>query len=43
MNKTLTSMLAIGAGVMAYNYAQKNNLISNRQMRKMKKGLKGIF
>ncbi|WP_428909220.1 YrzQ family protein [Niallia sp. Krafla_26] len=43
MNKVITSMLAVGAGVAAYNYAQKNNLVSNRNMRKLKKGIKGMF
>ncbi len=43
MNKTLTSMLAVGAGIVAYNYIQKNNVISNRNMRKMKKGIKSMF
>lgn len=43
MNKTLTSMLTIGAGIAAYNYLQKNNIISNRNMRKLKKGIKTIF
>lgn len=43
MNKTLTSMLTIGAGIAAYNYLQKNNVISNRNMRKLKKGMKAIF
>lgn len=43
MNKTLTSMLAVGAGIAAYNYIQKNNVISNRNMRKLKKGIKSMF
>ncbi|WP_084786854.1 YrzQ family protein [Bacillus tuaregi] len=43
MNKVITSMLAVSAGVAAYNYVQKNNLMSNRQMRKMKKNIKALF
>jgi len=43
MNKMVTSMLTVGAGIVAYNYAQKNNLISNRQMKKFKKSVRGIF
>ena len=43
MNKVITSMLAVGAGVAAYNYAQKTNLITNLNMRKLKKGFKGMF
>ena len=38
MNKIMSSVLAVGAGIVAYNYVQKNNLISNRQMKKIKKG-----
>lgn len=43
MNKVITSMIAVGAGVAAYNYAQKKNLITNQNMRKLKKGIKGMF
>ncbi|MCQ6273583.1 YrzQ family protein [Bacillus sp. V3B] len=43
MNKMMTSMLAIGAGVAAYNYVQKNNLISGRQKRRLRRGMKSIF
>ena len=43
MNKIMSSVLSVGAGIVAYNYVQKNNLISNRQMKKIKKGMKGIF
>ena len=39
MNKMMTSVLTVGAGMVAYNYVQKNNLISNRQMKKLKKGI----
>jgi hypothetical protein len=43
MNKVMTSVLAVGAGMAAYNYVQKNNLISGRQKRKLRKGIKSIF
>jgi hypothetical protein len=43
MNKMLTSAVAFGAGMVAYNYAQKNNLMSNRQMRKMAKRITKMF
>nr|WP_295969603.1 YrzQ family protein [uncultured Bacillus sp.] len=43
MNKAITSVLTVGAGIVAYNYIQKNNVISNRSMRKLKKGIKAIF
>ncbi|WP_258309595.1 YrzQ family protein [Cytobacillus oceanisediminis] len=33
----LTSAMLIGAGMAAYNYAQKNNLMSGRQMKRMQK------
>ncbi|WP_269521618.1 YrzQ family protein [Bacillus sp. J33] len=33
----LTSAMLIGAGMAAYNFAQKNNLMSGRQMRRMQK------
>lgn len=43
MNKVMTSVLAVGAGMAAYNYVQRNNLISGRQKRKLRKGIKSIF
>jgi Protein of unknown function (DUF3918) len=39
VNKVITSVLAVGAGVAAYSYGKRNQ----RQMRKIKKGLKGIL
>lgn len=35
MNKMMTSALMLGAGMIAYNYAQNNNMISTRKMKKM--------
>jgi hypothetical protein len=43
MNKVLTSAIAFGAGMVAYNYASKNNVMSNRQMRKMTKRITKMF
>lgn len=43
MNKMIKSVLAVGAGIVAYNYVQKNNLMSDRNMRKLKKGIKGML
>ncbi|MFE8703274.1 YrzQ family protein [Cytobacillus sp. FJAT-54145] len=43
MNKMLTSVIAFGAGVAAYNIAQRNNMISGRQMRKMQKRIMKLF
>ncbi|WP_309298032.1 YrzQ family protein [Cytobacillus sp. NCCP-133] len=40
----LTSAMLIGAGMAAYKYAQKNNLMSGRQMKRMQKRItKAIF
>lgn len=40
----LTSAVAIGAGIVAYNYMQKNNMMSRRKMKKMQKQFtKAIF
>ncbi|WP_075982403.1 YrzQ family protein [Bacillus massilinigeriensis] len=44
MNKMLTSAIAIGAGMAAYNLAKRNNMFSGRQMKKMQKRItKAIF
>jgi hypothetical protein len=43
MNKMLTSAIVFGAGMVAYNYAQKNNVMSSRQMRKMTKRMTKMF
>ena len=40
MNKMMTSALAFGAGIAAYNIMQRNNVISGRQMRKMQRKVK---
>ncbi|WML47427.1 YrzQ family protein [Neobacillus sp. PS3-34] len=34
MNRMITSAIAFGAGMVAYNYVQKNNMMSGRQMKK---------
>ncbi|WP_353050261.1 YrzQ family protein [Bacillus sp. ISL-47] len=40
----LTSAMLIGAGMAAYNLAQKNNLMSGRQMKRMQKRItKALF
>lgn len=41
MNKMVTSVVAVGAGMMAYNYAKRNNV--NRQMRKIGKRISKAF
>jgi hypothetical protein len=40
MNKMMTSILAFGAGMAAYNYAQKNNMMSDRQMKRLQMKIK---
>jgi len=37
MGKTFNTLLMVGAGVAVYNYMQKNNMISNKQMKKLQK------
>lgn len=44
MNRMLTSAIAFGAGMAAYNLVQRNNLMSGRQMKKLQKRItKAIF
>lgn len=40
MNKMMTSALAFGVGIAAYNIAQRNNMISARQMKRMQRKVK---
>lgn len=42
MNKMLTSAIAIGAGMMAYNYAQRNKM-TRRGMKKMQRKITKMF
>ncbi len=37
MNKFVTSAIAVGVGMAAYNMMRKNNLLSSRNVRKMQK------
>nr|WP_309246280.1 YrzQ family protein [Cytobacillus oceanisediminis] len=44
LKKILTSAMMLGAGMAAYNYAQKNNMISGRKMKRMQKKItKALF
>ncbi|KAF0819302.1 MULTISPECIES: YrzQ family protein [Cytobacillus] len=44
MNKILTSAMMLGAGMAAYNYAQKNNMVSGRKMKRIQKRItKALF
>ncbi|WHX99419.1 YrzQ family protein [Neobacillus sp. DY30] len=40
MNKVMTSVVALGVGMAAYNIAQRNNMISGRQMKRMQRKVK---
>ena len=40
MNKIMTTMIAFGAGMAAYNMAQRNNMMSVRNMKRMQKKVK---
>ncbi|NHM30421.1 YrzQ family protein [Neobacillus terrae] len=37
MNKVITTVIAFGAGMAAYNYAQKNDMMSGRKVKKMQR------
>jgi hypothetical protein len=44
MNKVMTSVVAFGVGMAAYNIAQRNNMMSGRQMKRMQRKVKrGLF
>jgi hypothetical protein len=43
MNRMFTTALAFGAGVAAYNIAQRTNMGSNRKMRQFTKKMKRAF
>ena len=40
MNKMMTSMIAFGAGMAAYTFAQRNNMMSARNMKRMQRKVK---
>lgn len=40
MNKMMTTVVAFGAGMAAYNLAQRNNVMSARNMKKMQRKVK---
>ncbi|PAE38534.1 YrzQ family protein [Bacillus sp. 7884-1] len=40
MNKVMTSVVALGVGMAAYNLAQRNNMMSGRQMKRMSRKVK---
>jgi hypothetical protein len=40
MNKVMTSVVAFGVGMAAYNIAQRNNMMTGRQMKRMQRKVK---
>ncbi|MDR7000353.1 YrzQ family protein [Neobacillus niacini] len=40
MNKMMTTVVAFGAGMAAYNWAQRNNVMSANNMKKMQRKVK---
>ncbi|MGG1677523.1 YrzQ family protein [Neobacillus sp. NRS-1170] len=40
MNKMMTTVVAFGAGMAAYNIAQRNDMLSARNMKRMQKIVK---
>ncbi|MDQ1001399.1 hypothetical protein QFZ28_001799 [Neobacillus niacini] len=40
MNKVMTSVVALGVGVAAYSVAQRNNMMSGRQMKRIQRKVK---
>jgi hypothetical protein len=40
MNKVMTSLIMFGAGAAAYSWAQRNNMMSERNMKKIQKRVK---
>ncbi|MCQ6278203.1 YrzQ family protein [Bacillus sp. EB600] len=43
MNRMVSTALAFGAGVAAYNIAQRTNMLSNWQMRQWQKKIKRVL
>jgi hypothetical protein len=43
MRKTMTSLIALGLGAMATNMAKGNNMMSKRNMKKLRKKMRGMF
>jgi hypothetical protein len=39
MNRTMTSLLALGLGIAAYQAAQRNGWMNNRTMKRMRRRL----
>ncbi|MBM4762388.1 YrzQ family protein [Bacillus sp. B15-48] len=43
MNRMVTSALVVGAGMAAFNYMQRNNMIDKRQMKRMRKRMTKVL
>ncbi|HZH59156.1 MAG TPA: YrzQ family protein [Metabacillus sp.] len=43
MNRTLTSLVSLGLGAVAYHYARNTNMTNNRSMRKMRRRITRMF
>ena len=43
MNRTMTSLVSLGLGAAAYQYARSKNMTSNRSMKKMRKRMMNMF
>jgi len=44
MNRMLTSALVVGAGIAAYNYMQKNDMMDRSQLKRIQKKMtKAMF
>ncbi|WP_449537080.1 YrzQ family protein [Ferdinandcohnia sp. Marseille-Q9671] len=43
MNRAMTSLITIGLGAAAYGVMSKTNVMSNRNMRKMRKRITKMF
>ena len=43
MGKAINTAIAIGAGVAAISYMQKNNMISQKQLKRMQKKVMKMF
>ncbi|WP_421380057.1 YrzQ family protein [Bacillus salacetis] len=43
LNKTMASMIGFGAGIAATMYSRRSNMMSGRNMKKMRKQIKKMF
>ncbi|WAT20068.1 YrzQ family protein [Bacillus halotolerans] len=43
MNRTMTSILALGAGALVYRMATQSDMLNNRSMKRMRKRMMKMF